>query len=514
MKQLSRTQYSIRNIIMGLGGQCVDTILKFINRTVFIHFLAVEYLGLNSLFTEILTVLSLAELGIGSAIIYALYKPLSDNNQEAVASLMKFYKKAYKTIGIVITAIGLLILPFLKFFVEMPQNLDVNLYVIYVWFLFNTSVSYFFSYKTTLLGADQKNYISQSINIICSIIRTILQILVIVIFKNFYLYLVVQVLMTVVSNYTISRFVDKKYSYINKKDVKPLDKNVRKSLFTNVKALVIIRVGSIIVNSTDNIIISALNGIKSVGLMANYTIFTSVLEKLLGQVFDSMTGSIGNLNSQGDLKKSEDFFKVINLLNFLLFGWFAIAIAVMANPTIEIWLGKKFMLSQVIAFIIAINFYIKGMQNAVWTYKNTYGLFNYGKFIVQITAVLNLVLSIVFGKMLGLIGILGATAISRLCVIVWYEPYVIYRYGFKKETRWFQYNYIYIKYAALILVSGSLTFFICSQIPNFVNNNYLIWILKALIVVIIPNIFNVVFLRRKPEYQYLKNKIFSIIKKK
>lgn len=515
MEQLNRTQYSFRNIIFGLGGQCIETVLKFISRTIFIRFLAVEYLGLNSLFTEILTVLSLAELGIGNAIIFALYKPLRDKDEGKVASLMKFYKAAYKIIGTFIGVTGLLIMPFLKYIVDMPDNLDVNMYVIYCLFLFNTSVSYFFSFKTTLLGADQKNYISQSINIICSIIRTSLQIIVLAVSRNFYLYLIVQVLMTVVSNFTISKYVDKKYAYINSKEIESIDKNIKKELVTNVKALVVIKVGSIIVNSTDNIIISALNGLKSVGLMANYTMFTSVFEKFLGQIFDSLTGSIGNLNAQGDLKKSEEFFKVLNLLNFWLFGWVAVAIIVLANPTIEIWLGKNYILSQLIVIIMAVNFYIKGMQNAVWTYKNTYGLFRYGKYILQLTAILNLILSIVLGKVMGLSGVLIATAISRLCVNVWYEPYVVFRYGLKKQKNWFAYNYIYIRYAIVLILSAFLTFEIGSLIQlTMIENKFVIWFYKALCVLIIPNIVNYIYSRNRVEFVYLKEKIAYILKGK
>lgn len=509
MAELSRTQYTVRNIIVGVGGQAVNTLLRFLNRTFFINYLAVEYLGLNSLFTEVLTVLSLAELGIGNAIAYALYKPLANHDEKQVAKLMNFYKKAYRYIGMAIGTVGMILIPFLEYIVDMPENLDINVYVVYSLFLFNSCVSYFFSYKQTLLNANQKNYIVQSVNMVSGIVKLVSQMLVIAITKNFYLYLVVQIICTIAANVVIVLYVDKKYKFLKKLPREKLDVEMKKTLSINIKSLFIIKIGSILVNSTDNMIISALNGIKSVGLLANYTMFTTVCERFLGQIFDSMTASIGNLNAQNDVKKSEDFFHVVNLLNYWLFGWATIGIIVLANPIIELWIGKQYLLSQTIVVIIAINLYVKGMQNGIWTYKNTYGLFRYGKFFLQVTAILNLILSVILGKKIGLAGVLTATFISRLCTNVWYEPYVVYRYGFKKEKKWFSYNYTYMKYAVLLFVSAVVTWEISSLlVSTFQMNNLILQCgIKLLCVIVIPNAINILFFHRKKEYQYIKGKV-------
>lgn len=509
MNKLSRTQYSIRNIFFGVSGQAIDVLFRFINRTIFIKFLSVEYLGINSLFTEILTVLSLAELGIGSAIAYALYKPLAEDDKEKISALMNFYKKCYIGIGICVTVLGLLMLPFLDIIVKKP-DVSINIYLAYCLFLFDTSISYFYSYKTSLLNADQKNYITQVIKAICSLAKTLLQIAIIIITKNFYLYIVVQLIMTFISNILVSRYVDINYPYLKNKGVKKLDNTTLCSLKTNIKALVVIKLSGILVNSTDNIIISFFNGVKSVGKLSNYTLIVQVFERVLNQVFDSLTGSIGNLNAEEDNNKSENFFKVLNLANFWLYGWVAIFISVLGNHIIKIWIGENYLLSQFVVYIISCNFYIKGMQNAVWNYKNTFGLFNYGKYLLVFTAIINLVLSIGLGSVMGEAGILLATSISRLCTNVWYEPYAVYKYGLKSKV--INYYITYVKYIFIVIISLIITLSLSDLYMDLgINNQWIIMLYKIICVVIIPNIIILLCIHRTKEFKYIINKLKDII---
>lgn len=512
MGKKSRTHYTITNLVVGMGGQMVNTILSFISRTLFIKFMAIEYLGLNSLFTEILTVLSLAELGVGSAITYALYKPLLNKDEKKISALMRFYKKCYMCIGIFITIVGLALIPFLKYIVEEPKNIEINLYIIYVLYLLNTSVSYFFSYKTTLLEADQKRYIGQTVGVVVAAIKTVLQIVIIAVTRNFYLYVMVQLLSTIIVYVVQSIYVNRHYGYINSNKAETIDKKTLRGLIKNVKSLVIIRISSILVNSTDNMIISALKGIVSVGILSNYNLITQVIGSILQQVFDSMTGSVGNLNAEGNREKSEKIFRAINMLNFWLFGWAAIGIAVLGNDIISIWLGETYTLSKYIVYILAINFYIKGMQNAVWTFKHTYGLFQYGRYLLVGTAVINLVLSIGLGKRIGIAGVLIATSISRILTNVWYEPYAVYKYGFKDSVSKYYKNYVL--YFTIIVISYILCVLGIDCIVNIgINNFYFKLIIKFIIVLIVPVGIVVLLFRNKDEYKYLKTKIGSIVPK-
>ena len=449
-KRKTRTQYSIINIFAGVGSTALETILRFVNRTIFIKFLAVEYLGINSLFTEILTVLSLAELGVGSAIVYALYKPLAEKDEEKIASLMRFYRKCYISIGIAVIVIGLAIMPLLHFVVKVPNSVDVNIYWAYIIFLLSTAISYFYSYKTSLMTADQKGYILQAFRSVNILLTTGLQIAVLVFTKNYYLYIIVQLVLTLLFNIISSSYAQKKYPVIKKKNAKKLDKLTLKSLIVNIKSLVIIRLSSILVNSTDNMIISAFKGLKSVGLLANYNMFVSVINTFLYKVFDSITASVGNLNAEDDSKKSLEVFNMLSMLNFWLYGFAGVGLYVLSNDLIVAWIGKDYLLSNYIVLILAVNLYILGMQNAVWNFKNTYGLFKYGRYLLVLTAVINLGLSLLMGNYIGIAGILLATSISRLLTNVWYEPYAVFKYGIHSSVKRYYFNYI--QYFAMYII--------------------------------------------------------------
>lgn len=305
--------------------------------------------------------------------------------------------------------------------------------------------------------------------------------------------------------------MDKQYPFLKKKKAKKLASDSLKSMIINIRSLVVIKISSILVNSTDNMIISAFKGLKSVGLLSNYTLIVSVLESLLGQVFDSITASVGNLNAEGDFEKSEKFFRVLNLLNFWLFGFAGVGIYVLGNNVIGIWLGKDYLLSSNIVLILAMNFYIKGMQNAVWNYKNTYGLFRYGRYLLVMTAGINLVLSILLGQHIGVAGVLIATSVSRIVTNIWYEPYAVYKYGLHTSVK--KYYYSYIKYAIMFVFMLIGTKMISGLYVHMnIDNLLLISIYKLLCVIIIPNMFIILVLFKKEEFKYLRNKIFAVLK--
>lgn len=502
----SRTINSIRNIIAGFGGQALSLIISFVNRIVFVHVFAEAYLGINGLFTNVLSMLSLAELGISSAITYALYKPLANNNNDKIASLMNFYAKAYRVVGITVGVLGLCILPFLKIFISDPGNIQENIYIIYLLFLFNTTISYFYTYKVSLIIADQKSYISSIISYCILIIQTIIQIVIVVFIKNYFLYLICQSIGTILTNVLISKKADCLYPYLKNKNIKPLDKNDKKSLFTNIKALMIIKLSGVLVNSTDNIIISATNGLGlvSTGIASNYNLLSSTLNSILVQIFNGITASVGNFNASENDKRKIDFFSVINLLNFWLYGWCTISFIILSSDIIRILFGAKYILSDPVVFIIAINFYTVGMQSAVWTYKNTLGLFDYGKYLTFLTGMINIVLSIFLGQKWGLFGIFLATFISRLLTNIWYDPYAVYKYGLGNNP--FVYFGKYIIYFIILL----LCTFILIVIIKLFNISF---IFKLIMCIVLPNVFFLLCFFKTKEYIFLFEKcktIFSI----
>ena len=450
MNEKSRTENSIRNIITGLFGQALQVFLSFINRMVFIRCLSADYLGLNGLFTNILSVLSLAELGIGSAIVFALYKPLAEKNEEKIAAYMNFYAKAYKTIGFSVAAIGMVLVPFLKVIVNSPYQIYENIYVLYFISLFNTSITYFFSYKSSLLIADQKNYVVLLCSYCTSFAQTIAQILILMLTRNYIFYLLTQTVCGMIFNVWISKVADKSYPCLKKKKCK-ITKEERNSLIKNIRALVITKLSGVLVNNTDNILITFFKGLATTGVTSNYVLLISTLNNLLNQIFNGLTASVGNLNAVESDEKKFFMFKVFNMTNFWLFGWSTIGFIFLSSIIVETFFGSQYVLDMRIVIIMAINFYTVGMQNAVWTYRGTLGLFRYGRYLLLVTATLNLFFSVVLGQQFGVFGILLATFISRIFTNIWYDPFAVFKYGLHLKP--VIYLHIYLKYVIVLLLT-------------------------------------------------------------
>lgn len=503
MTQKSRTEYSLLNIIAGLGGYAVNTIIGLVCRMVFARTLSAEYLGVSGLFTNILGMLSLAELGIGSAIVYALYKPLAVGDKEKVASLVRFYGRCYRVIGCTVAAVGIALVPVLDLLIEKP-DIKESIYLIYGLYLFNSAITYFFSYRSSLIMAAQQNYIVTATNYAITVIQSIFQIIWLLATHEYIGYLLIQCAGSGANNLIISHIAKKKFPYIVSKDIKPLEKTERRGLTRNIKALVIWKLCGLLVNSTDNIIITFFSGLATVGLSSNYTLLSNTLNSLLNQLFNGITASVGNLNAIESGEKKLKIFNVINLANFWLFGWASIGIFVVSSDIVRLMFGESYVLPMEIPFVIALNFYMVGMQNAVWTYKNTMGLFRQGRYLLILTAAINLVCSLWMGKMWGLFGILFATAISRAFTNTWYDPYVVFKYGLGEKGS------VYFKrygiFAVLLILTGGACYYLCSfvQFSPLVNV-----VVKVLICCIVPNAVFLLCFHRMEEFQYYKRLLLS-----
>lgn len=502
----SRTYYSILNVTTGILGYAVNTILGFICRIVFVRCLASDYLGINGLFTNILTMLSLAELGIGSAIVFALYKPLAENDKDKIASLVKFYGQAYKIIGIVIGIIGLCILPFLNFIIREQPNIKESITLIYLLYLFNTASTYFFSYRSSLLMAAQQSYIVTGLNYIITIIQSIVQMVYLLLTKEYYGYLIIQTIGTFIYNFSISKIAVKKYPYISSNNIKSLDKLEKKKLISNIRDLTLYRISGLLVGSTDNIIITYFKGLSISGITSNYTLFTSTLTSLINQIFNGINSSIGNHNALSNDKEKEKMFNNVNLINFWLFGWATIGIIFVSSDLVKLCFGSDYVMSMEIPFVLALNVYMVGMQNAVWTYKNTLGIFHYGRFVQMITALLNIVFSIILGKLLGVFGILFASAIARGFTNTWYDPYCVYKYGFHSKPIRYLKRYIY--YLIVLILDGLLCYWICNKLSFGIFFNI---ICKVMVCSFITNLIFYISFKSTEEFAYLKNMFKRIL---
>ena len=322
------------------------------------------------------------------------------------------------------------------------------------------------------------------------------------------LYLLIQTIGVFCNNVVVSWWAKKEFPYITKKNVQSLSTYEKKELFVNIKALTLNKLSTSLVNNTDNIVLTYFSGLVSVGVTSNYVMLVSTLSSLTSQLFNSLTASVGNLNAIENEKKKYRFFKVLNLSNFWIFGWGAIGIIFVSGDIVKLCFGEKYILDMSIPFILALNFYIVGMQNAVYTYKNTMGLFHYGQYILLITASINLVLDIILGKTMGIFGIYLASAIARLLTNIWYEPYAVFKYGLKVSS--FHYLKKYIGYAIVLCVTGGICCFLCNLCQFYIVVNVL---LKFAICSIVPNIIFYVCYHKTDEGKYLIEIIKSVLRK-
>lgn len=504
----SRTHYTILNTFASLGGYALNLIISFICRIFFVRLLNSEYLGINGLFSNLLSLLSLAELGIGTAMIYALYKPVAENNKEKITAYMKLYGIAYRAIGIFIAVVGICMIPFLNILISNPPHIKENITLLYLLYLFSTVSSYFFSYRSSILFAYQQNYIVVSISYIFVVVQNIVQIISLFIYKNYIVYLLEQVIFTFFSNFTVSYIAKKKYPFITNKNASQLSKKEIWDLIKNVKALTVTKISGIIVNNTDNIVITYFKGLVTTGVISNYTLLVNALSSLLNQVFVGLTGSIGNLNAVESEEHKYEVFKSLNLINFWIYAVVTIFIIVVSNDLIQFLFGSQFVTGLEIPIILAINFYMNGMQCVVGMYKSTMGLFRYGQYILLITAVLNLIGDFYFGSKMGVFGILLATALSRLLTNTFYEPYVIYKHGFKKKFN--EYLKRYLSYFLLLFISTVVCLVLCL---NFKFSSFINVIIKSLICLVVPNMIFVIKYHKNSEFIYFINIIKNILSK-
>lgn len=503
-----RTSNSVKNSITALIGNAFSFIIAFIAQAIFIRILGTEYLGLNGLFTNVLSMLSIFELGIGNAIVFNLYKPLSEKNHEKVASLMNFYKKAYGVIALLIFIFGILMLPFLNIFID-DLTVDVNIYIVYLLFLFSTISSYLMAYKRSLIIANQKNYIINIIHVAYLVVVNISQLLIILIFKNYYLYLIVKIICQLLENLLISIFADKKYKYLKKYNNVKLDKKTEKDIFNRVKALFFHKIGSIIVSGTDNIIISYFFGIVSVGLYTNYNIITNAINTIFSQVISSTTASVGNLLVSSDEIKKFNVFKKIRFLNSWISIFTSVSLIVIIQPFISLWVGSQYQLSMMVVCVIVLNFFQKMQRQTYSTFKDSAGIWIEDRFIPLMEASINIIFSIICLKLFGLAGVFMGTIISGLVLWCYSYPKFVYKRLFNRT--YLEYINETIGYILLFIIIAVITYGI--SMIFVVNNQLLQVIINAIICCIVPNFILFIIFRKTENFKYFKDLVFNIINK-
>lgn len=512
MANESRVWKSAKNMVSGMAYRFLTIITAFIVRTVFIKCLNNAYLSVNGLYSSILSMLSLAELGFSTAMVYSMYKPLADGDNKKLSQIMHLYKRVYRYIGLFILIVGLCLIPFLDIFIKNKPDIS-GLTFYYVLFLVDSVLSYwFFAYRTSILQADQKAYIISNYSSIFNLIKSILQIWGLLWFHNFTVYLLTQMGCTILQNIVIAIKINKEYPVFNRCTKDELPKEEKQHIFRDVKALMLQKVSFKVLNTTDSLIISTFVGINWVGLLSNYLMIQDAVVAVLSQITSSISASLGNFFAKEDKESGYILFKRIEFLNFWLYGFSAIAFVVLLNPFVELWLGRNYVLGELVVVALVLRFFVEGYMNMMSTFRSTLGLFTQGQYIPLVVAALNVFLSIGLSFPFGVAGVIIATPIARCCINVWYMPLIIHRDGFEKPVSSFYKRYFGRMLFLLGMILGMIMF---SQKFIFVNGvTILNFIIAVVVTAIVPNmIFALVFLKTD-ELQYFQHLLFRRILKR
>lgn len=495
---MGRVRYATRNIIFGFLGSGATTLLNFILRQVFITHLGDTLLGVQDLYSEILTMLSLAELGVGTALNYSLYGPVARGEREKIKSYMQLYKKAYRTIAIVIAVIGLALVPFLPWIVKNADYLTLRqLRVYYLLFLFNTVTTYFVAYKYSLANAEQKNYIQTNADAISKAVSVVLQLLGLLVLPNYLLYLLIQVGVSLGQKIFISCYLNRKYPLLLEKNVEPLTKEETGAVVDKTKALMLHRIGDMARLQTDAIIISSCLGVVWVGLIGTYKMIVNSVSGYVNLIFNSVISSFGNLIATESRESSFSCFWCIVFCN-LGIRIFGCRIFLLLSPLVELYVGADRVLATSIIAWYLTDYFFKGERVVLSNFKTAAGVFEQDKYLSILQGIVNLVLSIALVFKIGLAGVFIGTVVSGLIANIT-KPIIIYRVCFEKSAAsYFQES---IKY--LLVIGAALAVLIPLQnllMPQVTIAKF------ALMIVIITVVFNGIFLvvfGRTEEFKYL-----------
>ncbi|MFA9462743.1 MAG: lipopolysaccharide biosynthesis protein [Velocimicrobium sp.] len=508
MKTNTRTQYSAKNTSVSIISRIIAILMGFITRVVFTHMLSESYVGVNGLFTDILNVLALSELGIDTAITFVLYRPIAEGNQEEQKSLMHLYRWLYRMVAAFLVVGGLAVIPFMDVLIKNRPNVD-HLIVIYLLYLLNSALSYLLIYKRTLIDAHQMMYIGIVYQTVFLVLQDILQIIILLFSKNFILFLLIYIMCTLGGNICISRKANQLYPFLKEKDIKPLSNQKRKEIFKNVRAMLMHKIGDVVVNNTDNLLISSFVGITSVGYYSNYYLIIGSIRQVLDQIFEGITASVGNLGATEEPGRVKRVFESAHFVGQWLYGFAAICLFELLNPFVELSFGENYLFHRQIVLILCINFLINGMRKATLVFRDSLGLFWFDRYKAIVEAVINLIVSILLVKQFGVVGVFLGTFISTILTSAWVEPYILYKHHLGTTSK--PYFYRYMRYVVVIGLIWWLTDLLCQM----VGGSLVVLLFKRLFIcLIVPNlIMTGVYIKTK-EFQFILAKVRDIVKRR
>ncbi len=497
----SRKQKSLKNLIFGILYQIINLVLNFVCRTFLIQKLGEEILGINSLYSSILSFLSLAELGIGTILVFSLYKSIAKNDEEKIAAYMNYYKKIYNIIALVVFVLGIFIAPFLKFLISPDITIsNVDLYIYYFLFLGNSALSYLLGYKQTIITAYQNMSVIKIFNIATTLLRTVARIILLVVVPDYKIYILAEIITNFINNLALAIYAEKKYPFIKNKEARLQDEE-KKEIKSNIKSTFLYKLGNVVLSNTCSIVISTMISTLVVGYVSNYNTITGSLAGFISILNSAIFASIGSITLENNTEKSLKVFRTLLLIFHYLSAFCAIAMFITFNDFMMLWLkDSALLIDEVSVLLLCVYFYFQNIAVPVVCFRENYGLFKKVKFYILITSLINIGLSILLCHFLGLAGVFLSMILSRLMIIDTLEPNYLYKTVFKTSAK--DYYLRQLGMLILTLVSGVASYFLCSLIQEISIINF---ICKGLICFGVTTFIFVIFTFRSKEMKYLKD---------
>lgn len=504
----NRTKNATRNIYWGLMNKSLEVLLPFAVRTVFIKVFGVEYLGLNSLFTSILSVLSLAELGLGSAIVFSMYEPIANDDDETVCALLALYKKIYHIIGIIILVTGLILTPFITYLIDGDYPKEINIYAIFLIQIFNTVISYFlFAYKSALFAAYQRNDLQSKVLSLINILSCGLKILVLLTIKNYYVYVLILPAISIIGNISRAYIASKSFPSIKCYGV--VSDELKKQVKKRVVGLLSFKLYSVIFYSVDTIVISRYLGLAQLGVYNNYYYIQNSIIAFLGVFTTSITAGIGN---KMVTNSNEDNYKDLHHLLFMngwLTGWCAVSLLCLYQPFITIWVGEQYLFPISTMVLMVIYFYLPRVSTLTYSYREAAGLWYEDRIRPLVAAIVNLAVNIILVKAIGINGVLISTLLCSIFINIPWGTHILFKHYFKRSEM------EYFAKMALYIVGTCFVGIVTYMISGLVNLTGILGLsIKLLICVVVPNVLFIIMYCRNKEFKFLKDLVYRVLKLK
>lgn len=495
------------NIISGLIKVVISVAMPFVIRTVMLYCLGAEYQGLNNLFASILSVLNLAELGFSNAIVYSMYKPIAQGDKDKVCALLAYYKKVYRAIGIIVLSAGLAVVPFVTYLVKGSWPSDINVYVLFMIYLGNTSISYFFfAYKSALLNAQMRIDVVHTVQSVTLLIQYALQIIVLVTVRNYYAYIIIMPVFTVLFNLITAQRANKLFPEYQCRGM--ISKEEKKSISQKIKGLMIYRLSDTSRGSVNTIVLSSMFGLVVQAIYNNYFYIVSAVYTVMIAVNQGIQALIGNSIAAHSVEKNLKDFKKYNFWIMWLISWCTCCLICLYQHFMELWVGKELLLSDLEAVAFGLYFYVLNMNNVKNLYFDGRGLWLEGKWTFILEAVANVVLNIVFAKLFGIAGVVVGTLLTLFVFSFICRTLILYRHYFKTSPKdYFVGNLVQF---LVLAVACAVTYFVCGLLPG---RSALFLVVKAVICVILPNLVMIALYWRKPELQGMRASLLARVKR-